>query len=385
MEISYYHASIFLLLALISTIISIELKIPLALVEIIIGSIAGYILSNIGFEINLNEEWLKFLSILGSVSLTFLAGAEINTDILKSKNKEVLSVGILGFLAPFLGCFLVALLILKWDIRASLITGIALSTTSVAIVYAVMYNYGLNQTEFGKGILASCFINDVATVLVLGIIFNPFNIKTMIFVLLSILIFMLLPKITNFMISRYSNKNAAFRIKWIKFILILLGGIALWAGSEAVLPAYILGMILSDIINKDPSFIKRLRSITIGLLTPMYFIKAGFLLSINVIITYPIIVLIMLLSKVFYKIIGLYLVINYFHKDKNKSWFYTLMMSTGLTFGTISAMYGLNNGIINQDQYSFLVCSVILSAVVPTIIANTIFLPKFIKGVNKSS
>ena len=51
------------------------------------------------------------------------------------------------------------------------------------------------------------------------------------------------------------------------------------------------------------------------------------------------------------------------------------MMSTGLTFGTISALYGLSHGIVSQAQYSFLVAVVIASAVVPTLIASKVFMP----------
>ena len=53
-------------------------------------------------------------------------------------------------------------------------------------------------------------------------------------------------------------------------------------------------------------------------------------------------------------------------------WF---LASTGLTFGTISALVGLNHGIISQAQYSYLVATVIGSAVVPTVIANAFFMP----------
>jgi hypothetical protein len=52
------------------------------------------------------------------------------------------------------------------------------------------------------------------------------------------------------------------------------------------------------------------------------------------------------------------------------------MMSTGLTFGTISALFGLNHGIIDRNQYSHLVATVIASAVVPTVIANARFMPR---------
>jgi glutathione-regulated potassium-efflux system ancillary protein KefC len=52
--------------------------------------------------------------------------------------------------------------------------------------------------------------------------------------------------------------------------------------------------------------------------------------------------------------------------------YYSLMMSTGLTFGTISALFGLQHRIISQAQYSFLVATVIGTAIIPTAIANAL-------------
>lgn len=68
-------------------------------------------------------------------------------------------------------------------------------------------------------------------------------------------------------------------------------------------------------------------------------------------------------------------VIGAFRQDRNERWYYTLLMSTGLTFGTISSLYGLPHGLVTQEQHSFLVAAVIASAVVPTLIAGWAFVP----------
>jgi len=81
-------------------------------------------------------------------------------------------------------------------------------------------------------------------------------------------------------------------------------------------------------------------------------------------------------GKVVSKIFGLYPVIGRFHESKKERWYYTLLMSTGLTFGSISALYGLTHGIVTRDQYSFLIAAIIASAVIPTMIANMAFLPE---------
>ncbi|MEM4258282.1 MAG: cation:proton antiporter [Candidatus Thermoplasmatota archaeon] len=371
-------AAVWLGLALISTILAYKLKISMALMEICIGVIAGYLATQyIGPDaLHANEDWLIFIASSGAILLTFLAGAELDPSSLKSKTKEVIIVGVIGFFAPFLGCSAIAYFILQWSIPASLLTGVALSTTSMAVVYAVMLEYGFNKTEYGKGILGACFINDIGTVVALGLLFAPFTYKTGIFIGLVIVAFIAMPKITKVLIKRYAYKTAAIRTKWILFVLFSLGALALWSGSEAVLPAYLLGMVLAGTVSKDDFFIRRLRTLTIGFLTPFYFLRAGSLVSLPVLVSAPLIFIILLSGKVISKIFGLYPVIGKFRTDKRERWYYTLLMSTGLTFGTISAIYGLTQGIISQEQYSYLVAVVIGSAVIPTLIANLRFLPK---------
>lgn len=370
-------ASIWLALAVFSTILANRLKISMALMEIMVGAGAGYVCTRF-FDPDIlhpNSEWLKFVAGAGAVLLTFLAGAELDPTSLKEKVKEVSVVGMIGFLAPFLGCAALAYYVLGWELRASLLAGVALSTTSMAVVYAVMLEYGFNKTEYGKGILGACFINDLGTVIALGLIFAPFTYKTLIFVVVCILAMLVLPRITSRLTRVYGNRTAAIRTKWIVFVLFALGALALWAGSEAVLPAYIVGMVLAGSIAKDEFFMRRLRTLTIGFLTPIYFLRAGFLVSIPAVVAAPLVFLALFGGKVVSKIFGLYPIIGIFRESQKERWYYTLLMSTGLTFGSIAALYGLTNGIVNRDQYSFLIAAVIASAVIPTIIANMAFLP----------
>ena len=346
--------------------------------EIIIGAIIGYFAFRLGSteKLSLDANWMKFCAGVAAIMLTFLAGSELNPDTLKSKLKEITIVGLVGFFAPFAGASLVAFYVLDWSLKASLLTGIALSTTSMAVVYSVMLEYGLNKTGFGKSLLGSCFVNDLGTVIGLGLIFAPFTYKTLVFIAVTILIIFVLPAITDFLITRFAYKTAAIRTKWILFILISMAVLAIWSGSEPVLPAYIIGMVLAKTIERDNFFVRRLRTMTIGFLTPLYFLRAGALMSLPALIAAPVIFLALFSTKIISKIFGLYPVINRFKKHKKEKWYYTLLMSTGLTFGTISALYGLTNKIITQEQYSFLVGTVIASAIIPTLIANRFFLPK---------
>jgi Kef-type K+ transport system membrane component KefB len=259
---------------------------------------------------------------------------------------------------------------------SSWLAGVALSTTSVAVVYAVMLELGFNVTEYGKSILAACFVNDLGTVIALGLIFSPFTVKTLIFVGVSAIAFAILPFLTPRFFKKYGGRVSELEAKYILFLLFALGGLAVWAGSEAVLPAYIIGMVLAGTVGKDHSLIRRLRTLTFGLLTPFYFIRAGSFVSVPAIVAAPSALLILFLAKSTTKAVTVYPAVRAHRYDGSAGAYYTLMMSTGLTFGTISALFGLNHHIITQAQYSFLVGTVIASAVIPTIIANAFFLPR---------
>lgn len=295
---------------------------------------------------------------------------------MRRKWKEVSVVGLVSFAAPFLGCAAIARFVLGWSVDASWLAGIALSTTSMAVVYAVMLETGFNKTDFGKGILGACFVTDLGTVIALGLMFSPFTWKTGAFLGASVVAFVVLPRITPHLVNHYANRTAAFRTKWVLFILFGLGALALWAGSEAVLPAYIAGMLLSRNLSADHQFIRRLRTLTIGFLSPFYFLRAGSLVSLPALVGAPLVFLALFGGKIAAKIFGLVPVVGAFRKDRKERWYYTLMMSTGLTFGTISALFGLTHGLVDQEQYSHLVAVVIGSAVVPTLIAGAWFVPR---------
>ncbi|MGA2613451.1 MAG: cation:proton antiporter [Spirochaetia bacterium] len=378
MEPLFFIAGIWLCISVIAAIIAYHLDISIALVEICLGVAAAAIADHFFGKGSLgsSQPWLQFLASAGAVLLTFLAGAELDPAVMRAKIREVSIIGIVGFLAPFAGGTAVARFFLGWSISSSLLGGIALSTTSMAVVYAVMLETGLNKTDFGKGILGACFVNDLGTVIALGLMFSPFTYKTLAFIVVSALVIGFLPTVTKFLTRVYGNRTAAIRTKWIIAVLLGLGTLAYWSGSEAVLPAYVVGIVLAEFVTAEHLWLRRLRTLTTGLLTPFYFIRAGSFISVPALIAAPAMVLMLFLAKVISKIFGLFPLIGRFRGQTQERWYYTLMMSTGLTFGTISSLYGLSHGIIDQAQYSALVATVIASAVIPTLIAQRAFLPK---------
>lgn len=378
MEHNFAVAAGWVALALFSTVLASRLKIAGALMEILVGIGAGALVTWLwGADASgAKLPWLTFIASTGSVLLTFLAGAELDPDALKVKWKEVLLVGFVSFAGPFLACAMLARFALGWAWPASWLAGVAMSTTSMAVVYAVMLELGFNRTEFGKGILGACFVTDLGTVVALGLIFAPFTWRTAIFVVACAASCAALPFLTRWLLRRFGGTTAEFETKWVLLLAFGLGALAYWAGSEAVLPAYIAGMVLAGTLGRDHQYIRRLRTLTIGLLTPFYFLRAGSLVSVPALAAGPLVLAVFFFGKVGAKILGLVPTVALFRKDTRERWYYTLLMSTGLTFGTISSLFGLTHGIVTQDQYSWLVAVVIGSAIVPTLVANAFFLPR---------
>jgi Kef-type K+ transport system membrane component KefB len=356
-------------LALFASLVSIRLAISVALVEILMGVIAGNV-----FNIQ-TTPWIDFLATFGSGLLTFLAGAEIEPASLKRHLKPALAIGFASFLAPFVFAGLFARFVAHWDVHASYIAGISLSTTSVAVVYATMIETGLNRTELGKLILAACFITDFGTVLTLGIVFANFNAWLLLFVAVTALVLWYLPRLTRLVIASVGQRVSEPELKFVFLVLFLLGGLAKVAQSEAVLPAYLVGLVVAGVFVRDKSLLERMRAIAFTILTPFYFLKAGLYVSAGAVTSGAVLIGAFLVVKIGAKFLGVAPLTRLFAMPRREGMYTTLLMSTGLTFGTISALFGLTNHLITQGQYSVLVTVVIGSAVVPTLVAQKFFSP----------
>lgn len=367
----WFVASIWMGLALVASLISIRLGVSVALIEILVGIVAGNFLG-----VHKTTEWINFLAMLGSGVLTFLAGAEIDPVSLKANLKASLIIGVLSFLLPFAGVWMFAQFVLGWQLQQAQIAGIALSTTSVAVVYAVMIETGLSGTALGKMILAACFITDFGTVLALGVLFAEFNVWMFVFVSVMSVMLWYMPRWTKFIIVKMgATRVSEPEVKFILLVLFFLGGLATTAKSEAVLPAYLVGLVVAGVFLRDKTLVHRMRSIAFAMFTPFYFLKAGLYVSLPALWASLGVIGLLLMLKLLTKLIGVWPFARIAKMRAREANYTTLLMATGLTFGTISALFGLNNNIINQDQYTILVTVVILSAIVPTMIAQQFFQP----------
>jgi Kef-type K+ transport system membrane component KefB len=371
MDNIWFQSALWMALALIAALGSLLITISAALFEIIVGAVAG---NTMGLPLT---PWINYIASFGAIVLTFLAGTDIDPHVVKKNFGSSVSIGLIGFVAPYLGCLLLARYALGWPWPQAQIGGIALSTTSVAVVYAVMVETGYNRTELGKIILAACFINDIGTVLALGLIFANYNIYLILFAVATLAAVFTLPWIVPRLFKHIGGRASEPEIKFLFLVLFGLGGLANLGQSEAVLPAYLVGMALAPFFMVEKELQLRLRAICFAFLTPFYFLKAGSLIDAHALIAGAGLIAAFLAMKMATKFAGILPLTRYFKFDKREGMYTTLMMSTGLTFGSISALFGLTNHIIDQEQYTILLTAVIGSAVVPTLIAQIWFQPRF--------
>ncbi|MGH2966944.1 MAG: cation:proton antiporter [Solirubrobacterales bacterium] len=360
-------AAILAAVVVLASMLSVELGIAVALFELGLGVVVGNV-----FNLH-SQEWLDFIATFASIVLTFLAGLEVDPGYFRERFAASVGIGLVSFIGPFVVASLVAYGLLDWTVKASLIAGTALSTTSLAVIYAVLVEDGLNQTALGKLLMSATFVTDMATAVALSAIFIKPNLWFPVFLIVSVAMMFALPKIAKPFFARYGNRVIEPEIKLIFVCLLVLMVLADASNGHAVLPAFILGLVMSRHFQEHRSEQQRLRVVAFAFLTPFFFIKGGLNVSLGAVFANLGVLAVLFAAKLLPKL-GFVFPMARRYIPRHAT-FATLLMSTGLTFGTIASLYGLTAGIINETQFSLLVTVVVGSALIPTAIAQTFFHP----------
>jgi Kef-type K+ transport system membrane component KefB len=365
-------AAILAAVVVVASLVSVELGVTVALLELTLGVVVGNV-----FDLG-SAEWLDFIAKFASIVLTFLAGMEVDPDYMRRRLSASLGIGFTSFVGPFAVASLVSYFLIGWTLKASLIAGTALSTTSLAVVYAVLVERDLVRTEVGKLLMSATFVTDICTALALSAIFIKPNAWFPVFLVVSLALVLTLPRIAPWFFRRYGDRVIEPEIKLVFVCLLVLMVLADLANGHAVLPAFVLGLVMSRHYAEHREEQKRLRVVAFAFLTPFFFLKGGLNVSLGAVFANLGLLGALLLTKMVPKILFIFPLAR--RAMPRHATFTTLLMSTGLTFGTISSLYGLTAGIIDRTQFSLLVTVVVLSAVVPTAIAERWFLPEPSEG-----
>ncbi len=353
-----------------ASLLSLRLGLSVAIFELLLGLAAG----SLGLHA---ADWMTYIAGFGGIVLTFLSGAEVDGKLLKENFRRAAILSLFSFLAPFAAGYLFCRYAAGWNLQASLITGIALSETSLAVVYSVLTETGLNKTRTGKLLMACTFLTNTLTALALSLAFLKPNLYTLLFLGVSGGFLVFAGRFSAGLLNHpaLAGKVIEPEIKYIFFVLLAFIYLAELGSSQAMLPAFLFGLVMSGhFAAPGAAAVKnRLRTVAYAFITPFFFIVAGMKVSLGALWGAAGLFAALFAVKQAAKFAGVYFLAGkYFPSNKN---YFTLLMSTGLTFGLMAALFGLKGGMLNAEQYSVLTGVLIASAVLPTFVAQRWFPP----------
>ncbi len=350
------------LLIFIAGVLSIELYISAAVLEIIAGVI-GYNVFHLEPPV-----FFDFIAQFGLLGIMFFAGLETDTKILKRHIRSSLQIGIMGYLFPFAGVFFISHVLLKYSIALSILISLSLSTTSLALVYAVLREQKTNIGESKHVILGSAMIIDMLSMLTLTLLIGYVSMEMLLYAIVLIVILVSAKKFGPRLIERYKGSEAELEIR---FILLLLLIIPFFSEklmvSEAVF-AYLIGLILSDISEHHEVLVEKMRGIVFGFLGPAFFFKAGLLINLSF-FSIELLLLISAFTLIAYlfKFIGVYLASRNIMGDK-KGKMAGLYFNFRLSFGIAAAIIGLSIGLLSIELYTIIVLVVLITSLISTVL-----------------
>lgn len=356
--------------AALSGILAPRLGTSAALIEILAGVIGANYLGLAGS----GSSWLPLLAGLGSIVLIFLAGSAIEPAAFRSGWRSAVLLGSVSFAVPLVVVGVLARFLLGWDPTAALLAGVALSSTAAAVVYVVLAESGLVRTPTGQLLLSACFVTDLGTVLALSFLFERPNLWLLVVLGAVAGATVVVPPIVRWVSYRLRDAATEPDVRVLLFALVLLGALSQLAGTEMILPAYLLGFGVAWTFPGRSESMARLRVVAMALLTPFFFLSAGLSVSLVALAAGAGATIVLYAGQILSKL-GPLLPLS--RRIIGSDWEYVaVLMSTGLVFGIVAAVFGLGQGILDSGQFSVLVGVIVLSAVIPTVVAQTWLRPE---------
>ncbi len=330
--------------------------------------LAGVFASNF---LELGElSWIDFLSNLGLLGLMFFAGLETDPELMRKNLLKSLFIGFSSYFFPLVSIFYFAHYVLHYPFEASLLIGIALSTTSLALVYPLLKEKGLLQHSTGQVLLAAAMIVDISSMLTMSFLFEGINLYNFIFSVALILLLFRLPKWGEMLFDRYEGNQIEFKTRFIILVLVALGFLSETVHINEAVLAFTAGIFFAEFFRKDELTEKKVRAVIFGFLAPFFFFKAGYSVKLSV-LSWKVVFLALFLGTIAFvtKYIGtVYATSNLFKGAVYK--LAGLFFNMRLTFGIVASVFGLKSGLIDEETYVALLIIVVATSLVSSIISN---------------
>ena len=343
-------------LIVVSGFFCLEYGLPVAIGEFLAGIIGEYL-----FGVS-NQPWLEFLGHLGVLSLMFVAGFEIDLPTLKKNFWKATFIGSLSFFTPFLSVCLVGWY-LGLELRGILLMGVALSTTSLAVVFPTLKNRGLLQHSQGQVMLAAAMVVDILSMLFLAFSVYDFQLEQVLYLSAVLTGIFFAERILIRIFDRYEGNRAEFELKFLLLLILSFGFLAEEGGVHAALICFLLGVMFSPIDPKHELIIEKLSSVVFSLLAPAFFFSAGTKIRLAELDLKDFSLLAALVPIAFVtKYVGTYFPLSKVCKEV--AVFGSVIFNYRLSFGLIAAVYGLEQNAITRGQFSSITLTILLLSII---------------------
>ena len=360
------HPLLIIFLILVSAVVSIEVGLSVALLEIFAGVVAGNLFGDV------TSPWMEFLANFGILGLMFFAGFETDEALLRKHFRSSLLIGVSSYVVPFVLVAVTALFVFNLPIRAALLVAIGLSTTSLALVYSVLADRDSINETWGQILLSSAMVVDVLSMLSLTIVFEGFRLSAVVVLVLVLVFIVSLSRVGRWVFSRYRVDRVEFKVR---FVLLVLLGLELASESAHVhvaLLAFVTGIVFSEMMEEHEALEDKLRSIVFGFMSPLFFFKAGSTLKLGSLDGQTLVMILVFGALAF----GAKYLATYFSVravlPRPLARFSALVFNFRLTFGIIVATFGLSEGLIGDTLYTALLGTVLGTLVVASVLIRVL-------------
>ena len=350
---------------LLAAMLALELKMSSAVLEVVAGLILAMLFADIA-----ETEWMIFLSEVGMLALMFIAGFDLHTDTVRDTWRSCLVLGLVAFFAPFALVMAFAYYWLGLGFVPAGLIAVALSTTSLALVYHALKGDEMLHHESGQIILAAASIVDVLSMVALALLLGDVGWGTATFVIFVVVSLLSLPRIGTLVFRRYRGATPELELRFLLVILIGMGFMGEeMGGIHPAIVAFAIGVAMSSAVAESSVVHDKLNGMVFGFLAPIFFLHAGTKMQIlDLEVTalgYGAMLLVLALGAKY----GATFVCARL-SQKVPGHYTANLFNYRLTFGIIAAEVGLESGHIDQQLYDIIMLVILIGAALPFILQD---------------
>lgn len=357
MDLSLFVAGVLVL----AGVLALEFGISTAITELVAGVLLAVVVDVSGLG------WLDFLAHFGMLGLMFMAGFEVDPAVARRTWRASLGVGVLSFVGPAVGLWVLGRAVFGLPAPVAALLAVGLSTTSLALVYQFLRERELMGGDRGQVILGAAMVVDVLSMVALALLLGDVGWATAIFLLAAGPAFVGLPRIGQWIFSRYEGGAAEFELRFLLLVLVGLGFAAEHVGIHAAVVGFVTGLVFSEVIQDHEALEDKLRGIVFSFFAPVFFLRAGTRLDLAGFDWHTLLLTtVLLVCAVGLKFAATDLAARWLAPDLGRS--VGVLFNYRLTFGIIAATVGLQEGVLDQRLFTAVLLVIVVSAILPMIL-----------------